>query len=103
MPIDALSVLCTQLTRDLLAIAEFLALICHNSHYTGDPDQLFNDSDQCLQNYVPHYKSLHNYLSSHTLKILGSSQTFKPFERFTEDALMCRSCLSDVTLLCVYD
>jgi len=28
MPIDALSVLCAQLTRDVLAIAKFLFIIC---------------------------------------------------------------------------
>ena len=28
MPIDALSVLCAQLTRDLLAIAKFLLVLC---------------------------------------------------------------------------
>jgi len=38
MPIDALSVLCAQLTRDLLAIAKFLSsllLIDHTSLYLG--------------------------------------------------------------------
>jgi len=30
MPIDALSVFCAQLTRDLLAIAKFLLFVCVN-------------------------------------------------------------------------
>jgi len=29
MPIDALSVLCAKLTRDLLAIAKFLSIVCN--------------------------------------------------------------------------
>jgi len=35
MPIDALSVLCAQLTRDLLAIAKFLSIVTMAVSLTG--------------------------------------------------------------------
>jgi len=38
MPIDALSVSCAQLTRDLLAVVKFL-FITEDSHMTWDPTE----------------------------------------------------------------
>jgi len=45
MPIDALSVLCVQLTRDLLAIAKFLLLVISVTHAAADDDDDDDDDD----------------------------------------------------------
>ena len=66
MPIDALSVLCAQLTNDLLAIAKFLFIQIFLARYLGDGA---TDWREIL------YGSAHNYVPDVSSPLLSLAET----------------------------